>query len=473
MNTITLPAADLKQALPGLSKVVSRKSTLPCLQSVRLTRTQAGIVTLSATDLDTFVSYNLEHTQAGEPLDVLLPFDQLKNSGKGSDVVVAQEAKFKAKLRYQVSGSNLEQSVATLSPDEFPPTPKITDVPVKMPDNFGECLRQAFETSSTDTSRYVLQGAYLDVNEPKCHTIVSTNGRCLFAANTFKFDLKQSVNLSRQKFLEWNGFLTGECEMTVKTDKSNSGWVKLTTPRWECVVKQIDGQFPNWRQVVPADTEKWTKVMLSEAAIKQMLNLSSKLPGDDHENRTIQLRIDTELHLEGRNKDDKEYTSAQIADVKITGKPVTTALNREYLQTALKCGLNEIRIHTELEPLLFLKPGKRLVVMPVRLNGPTTQPVPPKPSTSASVPPTPEAKPQAEAKESTMPKETPKSEPAKSPEVSLLDQIEQVKESAKNLVRDLNGLTDAVKQADRDRRASEKEVETARAVLKKLQQVQI
>ena len=42
MNQIILPAADLKQALPGLSKVVTRKSTLPVLQSIRLTRTQDG-----------------------------------------------------------------------------------------------------------------------------------------------------------------------------------------------------------------------------------------------------------------------------------------------------------------------------------------------------------------------------------------------------------------------------------------------
>jgi DNA polymerase-3 subunit beta len=294
-----------------------------------------------------------------------LPFEQLNKTGKGlnGDVLVTQEAKLKARLRYQVSGSYLEQSVATLAPDEFPPTPKVTEPACKMPDNFGECLRQAFETSSTDGSRYVINGAYLDVQEPKCHTIISTNGRSLFAANTFKFDLKESVNLSRQKFLEWSGFLTSECEMAVKTDKNNSGWVKLTTPRWDCIVKQIDGQFPNWRQVVPADTETWTKVMLSAAAIKQMLSLSSKLPGDDTENRTLQLRVDRDLHLEGRNKDDKEFTSAELADVKITGKPVTTALNREYLQTALRCGLNEIRIHTELEPLLFLRPGKRMVII--------------------------------------------------------------------------------------------------------------
>ena len=474
MNTVTLPAADLKQALPGLSKVVSRKSTLPVLQSVRLTRTEAGIVTLSATDLDTFVSYNLEHTEKGEPLDVLLPFDQLKNTGKSGDVVVFPESKLKAKLRYQVAGSSLEQSVATLSPDEFPPTPKITDVPVKMPENFGETLRQAFESSSQDSSRYVLQGAYLDVKEPKCHTIVSTNGRCLFAANTFKFDLKQSVNLSRQKFLEWNGFLQSECEMAVKTDKSNSNWVKLTTPRWECVVKQIDGNFPNWRQVVPTDTEKWTKVELSESAVKQMLNLSSKLPGDDNENRTLQLRIDKDLHLEGRNKDDKEFTSAEIAEVKITGKPVTTALNREYLQTALRCGLNEIRIHTELEPLLFLKPGKRLVVMPVRLQGAATPTMPAKPAMPKPETTTTPAPKLTEERKTEMPKATTKPEapkPAVSP--SLIDQVETIKETLKNVIRDLTTLADSAKQAEKEQRTSEKEVEAARATLKKLQQVTI
>jgi len=57
--------------------------------------------------------------------------------------------------------------------------------------------------------------------------------------------------------------------------------------------------------------------------------------------------------------------------------------------------------------------------------------------------------------------------------MSLLDQIEQVKESARNLVRDLTGLSDTVKQAEKDKRANEKELENARAVLKKLQQVTI
>jgi hypothetical protein len=53
MNTeIKLAVAELKEALPGLSKIVGRSRSLPVLQSVRIQRNQEGIVTLHATDLD-------------------------------------------------------------------------------------------------------------------------------------------------------------------------------------------------------------------------------------------------------------------------------------------------------------------------------------------------------------------------------------------------------------------------------------
>jgi len=466
MNQITLPVTELKTALSGLSKVVSRKSTLPVLQSVRLSRDVEGRVTLAATDLDTFVSYRLQEPQPAQPFDVLLPYDQLNKSVRGTtgEVTVVAESKNNAKLRYQIGGSPLEQSVATLPPDEFPPTPNVTQPRIKMPANFGETLRQAFETSSTDSSRYVLQGAYLDVAEPNCHSIVSTNGRALFAANTFKFDLKEPVNIMHHKFLAWSGFLDGECELAVLTDKTKAGWVQLTTSRWTCVVKQIDGVFPKWRQVVPTDTESWTKVQLSAGAIAQMLSLATKLPGDDTENRTLQLRVDSGLHLEGRNKDDKEFTTAVIAEVKITGKPVTTALNREYLQNALRCGLDEIRIHSELDPLLFCRPGKRMVIMPVRLSGPAT--TKPAPASETKTTPAP-ASPPAEERKTAMPETTKPTEP------SALDQIESVKSRLRELLGELNTLTGLIKQADRDKRSTEKEVASVRQTIRSLQGVKI
>ena len=56
---------------------------------------------------------------------------------------------------------------------------------------------------------------------------------------------------------------------------------------------------------------------------------------------------------------------------------------------------------------------------------------------------------------------------------SLIDQVETIKDALKNVIRDLTGLVDAVKLAEKENRASEKEVEAARATLKKLQQVSL
>ena len=56
-NIITLPVPELKTALTGLGKVVSR-STLPVLRTLRIRRDQAGTVSLQGTDLDSFLTYS-------------------------------------------------------------------------------------------------------------------------------------------------------------------------------------------------------------------------------------------------------------------------------------------------------------------------------------------------------------------------------------------------------------------------------
>ena len=68
MNTvIELPAAELKIALTGLGKVISKRTTLPVLEHLRVTRDKAGIVTLQATDLDATAVYQAEQPSPGEP----------------------------------------------------------------------------------------------------------------------------------------------------------------------------------------------------------------------------------------------------------------------------------------------------------------------------------------------------------------------------------------------------------------------
>lgn len=471
---IMLPVPELKQALTGLNKLIGKKTTLPVLGCVRVTRQKDGLVTLQGTDLDAHATFTLNHTQQGEAVDVLVPVEQLNKAFKCSaskdSVTLVCEGKA-TKLRYNLGGNPVHQSVNTIELDQWPPTPTITTPTTPLPPGFGAALKQAMACCSDSPTRQVLRGACMDARDAKAHYVVGTNGQFLFSANSFTFPMKEAIIVPDSKFINGSGLLDNEpCFLAIQPGKKPTDvkHICFQNQQWQFVTREIEGQYPNWKQCVPTLDGTWTRVKLSPSALEQLLTVIPNLPGKDTEHQTIRLRTgNNTLLVEGRGKEDKEWTSIAVSEVTVTGKTKEICLNREYLLPALKFGLGELAIDNELSPMLCSNDGKRMVIMPVRPPTQTTKVEPPK-----EQPPKPAETPQPSNQERKpdMPKEAP-TKPETSP--SLLDQLEQVKESAKNLIRDLNNLTDVVKQMEKDKRTSEKELENARAVLKKLQQVTI
>ena len=484
MNTeIALPVQELKQALSGFNRMVGRKTTLPVLSHVRISRNTTGQVKLQATDLDAHATYTLGASQTGEAADLLVPLEQLNKAFKSScatkqDLALVCEGK-NTRLRYFIGGNPVLQPINTLPVEEWPPHPEITEVPKALQPGFGLALKQAMQCCSEDPTRQLLRGACLDARETQGHYIVGTNGRFLYSANSFTFPLKDAIIVPDSKFISGSGFLDNEpCYLAVQPGKKPNDikHICLSNQQWQLVTREIEGQYPNWKQVVPPVDAKWTEVDLSEPAIEQLLKVIPNLPGRDDVNNAVRIRIQNQVLLvEGRNPEDKEYTTVAISDVRIKGKDRQLCLNRDYLLPALRFGMKTWAVLDELSPMVLNRGGKRMVIMPVRPTGPAPNPVAQTPS--ASVPPTTEAIKPAEEKEVPMPKDTNKPDapkPAEPPTtVSMIDQVERVKETLKNALRELTGLTDLARQMERDKRAGDKEVETARTVLKKLQSVSI
>jgi DNA polymerase III sliding clamp (beta) subunit (PCNA family) len=517
MKEIVLPVMALKEALPGLNKIVAKKTALPVLQHLRLTRDADGKITLQATDLDAFATYTAKEPAPGPALDMLVPLDQLAKTVKSMNsegtIGFIQDGKDKVKVRYSIGGSLVERTISSLAPDEFPPTPKVNQPSIPLEPGFGLALRQALECCSEDPTRYILRGACLDVTDQKFHYIVGTNGRCLFSANSFCFDLKKSVVIPDSKFLEWPDLMDeepaslsvepGQEEVPAKNGQpaidAKPGWVKLESGRWTYITKEIMGKFPNWKQVNPEITSKWTRVQLSDQAIKQLLLVTPSLPGDDGMNRPVRLRVESEqISVEGQNRDDETWTSIPIQEVKVTGKPVSVALNRIYFTNALRFGLNELVVEDPLSPVVFSNGGKKLIIMPINLDGPARVQVSPQPQpTSGPTPPTapqnqPPAETGAQTERTDMPRTARTTIPVTTPTPpvetlpannngngngsavkSLVEHVEQIKENLKNVIRDLNGVLDTVKLAEKERKSSEKEIDAVRTKLRQIQSVAI
>ena len=486
MKEIILPVSELKEALPGLSKIIGRSRTLPVLQSVRISRGADGKVRLQATDLDSVATYTVKEPQTGAPIEVLLALETLNKTVKGlkaeDTIGLVSEGKDRVKICYTIGGSPVSQSISTLFPDEFPPEPKITRQGSLLEPGFGTAFKQALQCCSQDSSRRIITGACLDVDDKKFHYVVGTNGRTLFSANSFAFNLEKSVIIPDSKFLAWTDLMDDEgCSLAVEPGEEAepakgkkpgknavAGWVKFESPRWTFITREIEGKFPKWKEVIPPTTGKWTRILLSDGAIKQMLQVIPRLPGDESPNHPVRLRVTSkELFLDGQNKDEKDWTSIPVPDVTITGGPVVTCLNREYLLKALRFNLNQVEIEDALTPLLFSNARRKLVVMPVRLEGDT----PPAPAPAKASSPT-----QEQPTEQTTPQTTAEAQPeertemprtAKAPEAvnrthptaehnngngngngsvkSVVDHVEQIKESLKGIIRELNTVIDTVR----------------------------
>lgn len=521
-SEITLPVCELKEALQGLSKVVGKSRTLPVLQSVKIARAATGTVTLQATDLDSMVTYKVQEAQPGAAVELLIPLDQLNKTVKGMKaddrVGLAPDGKDKVKVRHSIAGATVEQTMRTLPVNEFPSAPTISGTPMPLEPGFGVALKQAFQCRSEDSSRYILTGACLDVTDKKYHYVVGTNGRFLFSANSFCFDLQKSIIIPDSKFLDWTDLMDeppctlavepGQEEQAPKDGKPGKeaipGWVKFESPRWAFATKEICGKFPNWKQVIPETNGKWTRITLSEDAIKQMLQVLPRLPGDYNSDHPVRLRIDKQLSLEGQNKDDQEWTSIPIQNVAVAGNPMTIGFNREYLVKALRFGLNQVEVEGPLSPAVFSHGGKKMVIMPLRLDGDEPTPAAPaaqcNPATTSPLPEqtTPPMQSEAQPEERKEMARTAKTTTTETTKVegpvvetqtttnnnattngngsaikSLVDHVEQIKDNLKNVIRDLAAVIDTVKLADKEKRTTEKEIEAVRAKLRQIQNVTI
>ena len=499
-HIIELPVAEWKTALTGLAKVISKRTSLPVLEHLRVTRTVAGAVTLQATDLDVTCTYQAAQPNAGEPCDFLVPFAPLNQAVKGSKetVQLIAETDGPVRLRTFIGASPMEQSFARLPVDEFPPAPVVTGRPVPLDEVFRDSLRQALDCCGEDYTRHLLHHVCVDTRYPEGHYLAATNGQHLFCANSFQFDLKEPVLIPDQPFLRWTKFMEdGVIELSVKPKGKIEGpWVQLKSGPWTFISKSCGDEFPTWKNAVPAPNSGRTRIQLDGGAVATLLAGVPRLPGGDALNRPVTLEIaGSTLVVKAKAKDAPDWTCLTVAGASSTGKPVNITLNRDYLLKALRFGLTTVEIEDDLSPLDFFEGGRRMIVMPVR---PSEAPVPasPKPATPASSNPSPSETPvsatpsappvetSTEASKPTMPPTptppergtrsvAPVNGETQSAFAAVVTHLDGVKAKLRDVMTELNGTLTLLKTAEKEQRVSAKEVESVRATLRSLQRIQV
>lgn len=472
-HTLQLPGAKLKDACTGLAKVVHGRVSLPVLGHVRV-EADSGLARFQVTDLESTLTWQVPvEAPEGFPPS-LLPLDPFRRIVRGAqESLCLVHHPDRIEIRCPIGGSTVSQSLPTLPIEEWPSTPSIGTDSFGVEAGFKHAIIQALECASRDSNRYVLNGVCLDISDPGCHSVVATDGRHLFAANTFRFHLPDSLIVPTRKFLQWSEFAEdGPWQIsTITGQPEQPRWIGIQSDHWTFLTKAIDGSYPNWRQVMPARDRTVSRLIFSDKAASLTAEALPRMPGNDDPDQVVRLLIEQgQLILASRPRQSPDWSHVPVPSVTIEGKDLQVSVNRGYLIRALRFGFRTLEIENERSALLFVAPGRQLVVMPVLGDGPAASAGEPKPDPEPTPAPTPvpTTKPMTE---STSP--SPQQDPPSSSIRSTLDKIETIRTSLRQVMVTLNEAIALLKVVEKEKRSNQKEIETVRATLRSLRSVEI
>src|SRR5437764_1914007 len=367
---LTISKEQIMAGLQAVQNIVSTRTTLPILSNVLL-RAEGERLELTATDLDVTITCSVE-AKVKKPGSSTVPVKKLFGIVRelaNSEIDLEVDDKNVCSIR---SGASFYK-INGLSADEFPPMPKFKEdkkVTLSQETVKGMMKKTSFAIS-TDESRYVLNGIFISLKEHKM-TMVATDGRRLALVDEevdvsegsqgeFIVPAKAVNELNR--LLQEKGeveirYTENQASFTLKDEKGSSVLI---------VTKLIEGNYPNYRQVIPAETKERISLVREEFlhALRRAEIMTSE------KSNSVKMSF-------GKNKLEITANSPEVGEAKESlavnykSKEMAIAFNPKYMIDPLNALPNDevfIELIDELSPGVLKINGPFLyVVMPMRLS---------------------------------------------------------------------------------------------------------
>lgn len=396
---LTLSRKELKKALMTLRRVAGVRQTMPILGCIRFDLAPDGSVVASATDLERAAFWRFVGVELSVPFGV-----DLKRLGEIVGKSRSDEVSFDPSedgTTLKISSGAVSFELPAISVEEFPDLPKVSffesrsrEYPVA---NVAEACRQVVYASSRDETRYNLNAIYMEpVESSRDYRWVATDGHRLALSGisapgwpvpegavglliprVFFEDLARLVGVRKS--------LTPVVQVWIDATadgKCAKGYVAARVGPATLVVRLIEGEFPNYRQVIP-EQKGHIVTTNREALLQGVESVERAAPERSH---AIQLAFDTKgARVWTENPDmgkAETHVPARATVEAISGcekgennpKGIAFAVNGRYLAETLKSfSEEEVYLYYEdhLTPILIEGADplseQLAVVMPMRV----------------------------------------------------------------------------------------------------------
>jgi len=355
---------NLINAIQTVQNVITTKSALPILANI-LIETQGSNLKLTATDLDIGITCVIP-VDIQEVGAITIPAKRFSDIVKEFPLeVISVTTK---KNNQVIIDSDLCQfKIMGLIKEEFPKLPEFKDKKVIKVDQ--GILKQALSLTvfavSLDETRYVLNGILFKISK-NLFTLVSTDGKRLAVVErkvTVESDVEISMIVPLKTIQELNRNLQDEGELSLMVS-SNQALFDLGSVG--IVSRLIEGEFPDYKQVVPVPSENKMKVVRSQLLLA--VKRAALLATPDYQ--AVKLEVFKNKLVISKSTPDVGEFHEELA-VEYQGKELVIGFNPIYLIDILK-NLNEETVNVELidgeKPGVIRMSGYVYIVLPMRLN---------------------------------------------------------------------------------------------------------
>ena len=236
--------------------------------------------------------------------------------------------------------------------------------PIKLPPRTIEMMTEVSRCASRDETRQVLNGVQFTPEDGGL--VVATDGRRLAAAPAGVPTQAFVLPSPAVHVLGAKAFAGQSCRVTLWGAEEDEGErrVCFESDSHRLISRCIDGNYPNWKQVVPRDMV--ASVTIPEDRRKALMAWLRGLAGRDH-SVLLTCRKRRELRFTQATADGNQASLS--VPVEITGQPSPVAVNPAFLADALSIA-SCLWITDEMSPVVARRlDGALCVVMPMRISG--------------------------------------------------------------------------------------------------------
>ncbi len=361
--------------LAQVLNVVGSKATMPILSNV-LIEAEKDQVSLTTTNLDLGIRCKIM-AEVKEPGSVTLPVKRLANIVRElPNIDVSIDASPNHQVKLSSGGSNFR--IMGIGKEEFPPLPEFGDEKAYTLEQ-GELtsmLRSVAYAQSTDETRYILNGVYLNFRDGK-FSLVATDGRRLaliakemeVPAESAGAIILPAKTVSELSHLLDKGekvkinFNDRRCAFQIATNKDTNGLVDSIY----LYSKVVEGNYPNYQQVIPKETHQ--RIKLERELFLQCVHRAALVCSEKA--NSVKLKLTSNLlEITAQSPDFGEAHESMA--INYSGPDLQVAFNPAFLIDPLKALTKDevfFEVKDEVSPGVFKTLESFVcVIMPVRLN---------------------------------------------------------------------------------------------------------